>query len=464
MPHSNVTISILETGRVLTAFDRYSIDLSMFTQGNPFTLSTWATDASESAWRTLMLETKHGHRVNFAIEGQSVFTGWIETIDVDVARNNGSTLVISGRDLAAPAIDWDVNPTMNVAGLTLDEALYRAFNHVGLETVTGSGADAAALATVPTASRGATSRWRRRRVVVSPTRPEKGETIMRYAQRLVEKLGYMMWLAPLADGTLGIIVDVPAYDSEPLFKFERRFSDAERRQLTPESNILASKYSAQIRTIPTTVSAYGRAPRGDRLPARTRSSFSARSLLELGQATDFRLYTDLRSNTVSGVVREVNQRNAQRAREEQQAGFHIRSLGTGARSRNVATRVTYTNTELARWACVASPMPPHPRHLHDKRATDPRTGEQAARRVMAKAMKDFRRYEVTVRGHSQRIDGRERVYSLNTMARVYDGRTYLDEHMLITDIRFDGSRDGAQETRITLGTQGAIDLSPEPTP
>ncbi len=50
------------------------------------------------------------------------------------------------------------------------------------------------------------------------------------------------------------------------------------------------------------------------------------------------------------------------------------------------------------------------------------------------------------------------------MARAYSrigSFSLIDEEMLITRVEFEGSREGGQTTKITLGTKGAIDLTPE---
>jgi len=457
-------LRIIETGRVIESFSRYDIDLSMHTIGTAFTFSVWSSDIDESAWRALVLDTKLGHRIAFEINEQVVYTGWIETIDVPVNRKDGALLVMSGRDLAALAVDWDVHPATDVRNKPLSEALTTLFAQVGVSVVTASGADAAPVLEGRVARRrtNGNGTTRRNNVVRTNTRPEKGETIMHFAQRMIDKLGFMVWLAPESTGqNVVLVVDKPAYDSDPVFTFERRFTDSTRRVVTATSNILESHYSAQIRNIPTQVSAYGRAPRGDQLPSRTRSRLNAREFLLWSETEYGGMHLSLNStaNTPAAVAREYRQRAARDAARLQQSG--VATTSAAPWHRPTATRQVFTNDDLSRFPCVAQPLPPHPRHLHDKRAINPRTGEQAARAVIARSMKDFRRYEVTVRGHSQQVNGVTVNYALNTMARVYDGRAYIDEHMLITDVKYSGSRQGHQETRITLGTRGAIYLEPE---
>ena len=41
-------------------------------------------------------------------------------------------MVISGRDLAGPALDWDADPTLTLTGIPLEQALQRVFAGVGL--------------------------------------------------------------------------------------------------------------------------------------------------------------------------------------------------------------------------------------------------------------------------------------------------------------------------------------------
>jgi prophage tail gpP-like protein len=88
-------------------------------------------------------------------------------------------------------------------------------------------------------------------------------------------------------------------------------------------------------------------------------------------------------------------------------------------------------------------------------------------RVVAEAMAGFRRYEVTVQGHGQTVAGVDRLYALNTMARVRDDLCTsptgapLDESMLITSVTFEGGRQTGTTTTMVLVPKDSISVIPQ---
>ena len=107
------------------------------------------------------------------------------------------------------------------------------------------------------------------------------------------------------------------------------------------------------------------------------------------------------------------------------------------------------------------------RHIKSSRSCTGAASEKEAERVIAEAMAEFRRYELTVQGHGQTVDGFDRLYALNTMARVRDelctdpDGNPLDESMLIIGVTFEGSRQGGTTMKLTLAPKGSIVVIPQ---
>ncbi len=435
----------------LTNWDGYEIHIDMFKPGSPWTFGLWNSSTVDSAWRRLSARAQLGAPVVVEIDGAPQLNGRIEERVVKQSRAGGAVLTLSGRDLAGPAIDWDADPRTQLYGRTVDEAITALFKPLGISVVV---TDAASGRLVQSrgrpGARGTSSTRRRQRV--DKSRPRPGERVWQVAESIVRRLGLMMWVAPVPPAiasngtwTIAVVIDVPDYEQEPLFRFESRVRDG---VVTPESNVLESEFRASIREVPTVVHAFGRAARGDQAPRRHATGVTNTRLYDFLGAGSLSFYTPATPNpflTSDGGVPPA-----------------AASASAPASGASVTTRRGYANDELGRWPLVVDPMPPQPRFLHTQRALNPATGQQEAARVMAAAMRHWRTYECTVQGHGQDVAGTSRLYAINTMARVRDRLAELDENMLITSVQFSGSRDAGQTTRVLLGTQGAISLVPDP--
>jgi prophage tail gpP-like protein len=84
--------------------------------------------------------------------------------------------------------------------------------------------------------------------------------VWQVANRIARGLGYRLFVAPSEDGTVNIVVDAPNYAGEPLFTFMREIVDG---TVTPASNILHGRESFNVRDVPTDVTVFGSAKRGD---------------------------------------------------------------------------------------------------------------------------------------------------------------------------------------------------------
>lgn len=110
----------------------------------------------------------------------------------------------------------------------------------------------------------------------------------------------------------------------------------------------------------------------------------------------------------------------------------------------------------------ASTFGARPRWINSHRALGHDQGMQDAARVICDANRKLRRYECTVQGHGQRVQGQMRIFAINTVARVRDTVAGVDEDMLIEHVVFEGQRPGGQTTTLTLHPLNAVQLVPAP--
>jgi prophage tail gpP-like protein len=182
--------------------------------------------------------------------------------------------VMSGRDIAVTAIDWDADPTINLRSQTLNDVLTRLFRPLGMTVTFGIDTDGEREVRLGrrAGSRGLSSHRRTQNVDIF--HPKPGERIWQLAETLCRRLGYLLWVAPGADGTFNVVVDVPNYDADSVFLFKHRWLDGSQSQATADSNVIDMDFDAQTANIPTAVTVYGRSCRGDTSAARMRATLT----------------------------------------------------------------------------------------------------------------------------------------------------------------------------------------------
>jgi len=450
-----VALTLASTDRPLDVWDEYIITTDMLSAGSAFTFAMWRSETRRASWDVLRREVKCMDAVVLKIDGATQLNGRIETIETSADGHNEARMILSGRDLAGPALDWDADPTANISGLTLEAALQRVFASVGLPvrvttadaarevttrrrtggglTATEAAAssaprsplspemsralrEAAALPSLTSApivgvGRDITPLTPRRRVarararaikdiIIPAAHPRPSERVWHFAESIVSRVGAMMWVAPDAEHGLTIVVDAPANDDPATYAFTRRIAG---NVTDPASNILALTESISTRETPTTVTVYTGSKRGDNVSARQRSEVFNGSL----------------------TTRSINR------------GF------------------------------VVEEPPEQPRHMRSTRAKTLTAAAQEASRVIADANRTFRTVTLKVRGHGQVVDGVPLLYAANTIARVFDSvctdseGNPLDEDMLITKVTFKRTRAAGTTTELTLVPRGAVRLDPD---
>lgn len=396
--HHTVSLAVGIQQLVVDVWDGYTVTLSMLQPGSPWTFSFWRSEVSQTTWDVIQNEVQLMDPVYLSIDGLVQLGGRVEVRKASADRG-GATLVLSGRDLAGPALSWDADPTQALKGLPLETALARLLIGVDVTVEVVS----AEVAQIPVGalrqprqrqySSRATAAQIARRKPIDLVHPKPGEKVWQVADRIVRKAGYLLWTAPgTSERGMSLVVDKPRDTGEALYQLTRVETGG-----VCTGNILRGDHEAQIRDVPTTVTVFADAPRGD--------------------ATETRL-----ERTVTN---------------------------TQLQSRSIT-------------AGTVSERPfPQPRYLVSQRARTVAEAHAEGQRIVAESMAGFRRYTATVQGHGP-DDGSGRLYELNQLAHVRDTVLGVDEDWLVVGVEFKGSRADGQTTTLTMAPRGAIVVEQEP--
>lgn len=382
----------------IDAWDRYTIALSMLRGGQPWTFSVWHSETRRTTWRTIPERVRLFDRATLSIDGHPQLTGRIESLKRYARGGSECGAAISGRDLAGAAISWDADPTVNLKGVSLEDALTALFTPLALTLrITAAAAAREVQGARRPGARGASTQRRRRPVDLAHPRP--GEKVWGLATTLVRRAGFLMWIAPRTDGTVGVVVDAPDYDQQPLYELTRRLDE----RGVASGNILEGVEGLDVQDVPTDVTVYTGSARGSAVSSRSRHV-------------------------------------------QQNAALYDPAVTRGL---------------------VLDTLQPQPRHVRSDRARTLAAAQREAEHIIAEGMQGFRSYTCSVQGHGQIVQGQQRLYAVNTIARVRDdlfldaqGRP-LDEEMLITEVTFDGSREKGTTTRLVLVPKNSIVVTPD---
>jgi prophage tail gpP-like protein len=269
MADAHTVAVTLSDGSEVDVWDRYTITLDMLRAGNAWTFSFWHTETLRTTWALMRAKVKCGDNLSVSVDGAAQVTGRIESIATHVDRKGGAVMIVSGRDLGGIAESWDADPTVRLRGLPLSDSLAALFAPLGIPVVVS--ADAAAVRAVQTGTtrnaRGVSrSSTHRRSQPVDRSHPRAGEKVWRLADEMCRRLGFLLWVAPCADGGLAVVVDVPAYDVPESYSFSRRVVGG-----VATGNILTSVETLDTKAVPTEVNVYSGTTRGDLISNRQRS-------------------------------------------------------------------------------------------------------------------------------------------------------------------------------------------------
>lgn len=393
-----VSLTLANGATEIDAWDRYTVSLSMLRAAQPWTFSVWRSAARQTTWSMLASRARLFDRVTLRIDGHPQLSGRLESFERHAEGHAECLAVLSGRDLAGAAQSWDADPTINLRGVTLEDALSALFTPLSLTlTITPAAAAAEVQGARRPGARGAGTARRRRPIDIAHPRP--GEKVWQVAESIVRRAGYLLWCAPREDGSIGIVVDAPNYDQQPLYTLERRLS----AQGVGSGNILGGSEQISVQEVPTDVTVYTGSLRGAAVSARSRAVVQNSGLYTAAITRGFAL------DTLMPQPRHVRSERARTLAAAQREGERVIAEGM---------------QNFRRYTCTVQG------HGQDV---------QGQARLYAVNTIAHVRDDLMIDSH---------------------GRP-LDEDMLITDVVFEGTRAEGTRTRLTLVPKHSIVVTPD---
>lgn len=392
----------LNDGTPLVGWPEVDVTIDMLSPGSPWTLTLPYSEGRgdpNTAWKQVQRKCLLEESIRLDIDGACQLRGRIETRKTRASRS-GASLTIGGRDVAARAIDWDADPTIQLRGMSLQAALERLFDDVGLRPEILSGEGAREIQSTP--RRGRSNNRRATRSTPTSLKIQPGERIWQVAEKLCRKQGYMLWCAPsfanagAGRDSVGPVVDTPnetiPADGAPYVLARLSNGDG-----TYRGNILESDYDLSSANVPTLVTGFSRT----------------------------RLNSDGDNSDRRAVVNQFL-RDHPKVKP-------TRPLG----------------------------LLPKPRYIQGDRARSGDEIEKEAQKVIAEANANLEAYECTVQGFGQR--GKTYAVNSIVHLRDELEDPVLDGNYLITRVHFHQSRERGQITQLRLVPVGAIQVFPEAT-
>lgn len=278
------TLALAASGITLDVWDEYEVALSMLEAGNPWSFSFWRSDpvdgdtaARLTTWDVIARSVKCFDHIMVTIDGAAQLNGRVEVRDIGADRQ-GATVILNGRDMAGPAMDWDVNPSLTIRNTALSEAVAQPFAQLGITArVVDSAANVQVTAHESPGPR-RTNRGTRRRQVVDIAHPRPGEHVWSFVEGMVRRIGYRMWVAPDAERGIAVVVDTPNDNATPSYVLFRRAVANGGGEY--EGNILSGREKINTRAAPTEVTVFSGTARGAAVSARTRSTVANVGILD----------------------------------------------------------------------------------------------------------------------------------------------------------------------------------------
>jgi prophage tail gpP-like protein len=246
----------LPDGTEVDTWETYQVTLDMLNPGSAWTLSLYDSRDRQSTWEVLQEKALAGTKVTLAVHDAVQLTGRIEHREVD-AGPEGTTMVLSGRDLAGPLMSSEADVNIHLRNTTLGDALVRLTQGTDVELFIAQAAAASECHSLRNRRRSMSSRRQTRSHSVDLFKIQPGMKIWQAANLLCRKSGYMIWTAPHPGSTAGVavIIDKPLETGSAKFQLKRELVDQEKR--TYRGNILRSKEVVNIREVPTKVVGFG---------------------------------------------------------------------------------------------------------------------------------------------------------------------------------------------------------------
>lgn len=481
-----VTLTLASSGLELDVWDEYVITLDMLSPGASFTFALWYSRDRATAWEVLRRSVKVGDSVVLSIDGAPQLNGRIDTIETDADGHGARMMTVTGRDLAGVALDFDADPTINVVGLRLEDALRRVFASVNVPFRMTT-ADAAREVTSKRSGRRGGTATAARLTALDAIASSPPAVASPPTQPSIVALGIASPLGRL----VGIRVD--PISLTPIEDLTAAGRAAQRSAAAEASRIRARLRAARNKSV---IVDEAHPKPGERV-WHFAEAIVCRLGMRLWVAPDAangvtvvadrpddsqeptfafnRVLTDGVNTSPSNNVLKGKESISIRGVPTSVSVYTNTSRGdtTAGRSRAIVQNTRLADDVVTR-GFVLRPTPLQPRYIRSERSRVPQRSEQEGERIITDAMASFRTYTATVRGHGQRVDGVDRLFAINTTARVVDSvmsdpdGNALDEVMLMTRVEFRrarvaGTGGSGTQTSVTLVPLGAVDLTPTQT-
>lgn len=373
----------LLTGRDTTRVSSYTLKSAYTTSTDSFEFSFFDEDRS----KMLRLEMQP---VELLINGAMQLIGRIDSTDIG---NDGSAVTCRGRDYIADLLECNIDPSAVVKkGMTLGDALLLVCSPIGIDTVISD--DDFPMRTIRAAhpiKRHGKGKGRRKKLV-DEYRPNPGEGMYEFCNRLVARFG-----ASLQPGRTRkeIVCDEPCFEQDPTYTIS----------CTDDANSSSNNVISASAT-------------------RDWSSFPTYALFtnKLGAAGD----------TKQGLsaFKDIFQVAAQ-----SQELLEIIQRSTFSGRTKPGDKPNISNGELYRLL-----------YHRDEASKTQEQIENALARAIAERLRETLKYTVELRGHQDPKSGA--LWAIDTMVQVSDAIRGIDEALWIQSREFSYSPGGGAVTRL----------------
>lgn len=305
-------VSLEVDGVYLDAWDEYVITLDLLAPGSPWTFSIWHADTPRSTWSAARGAAKIGARATVAIDGVVVLDGFVQSV---ATRHSsaGASLIISGMDLVGSLTKAHADPTISLRNVSLQTAVERLLQLSSVAAEFGEAVSAQQTTRGLRPPRRPNPIRSHRRGQVDAFRPRIGETVWQCIEAVCRRAGFLVWAQPSASADrVTLRVDKPRESGEPSFGFLWAWDDDQQTRAALGSNVLEAEDSLDASDVPTSVTVFADAPRGDAVSARLarqvdNDAFSGpRFSFVIPQSPRFEL--SARARTIAAAQREATRK------------------------------------------------------------------------------------------------------------------------------------------------------------
>jgi prophage tail gpP-like protein len=197
-------------------------------------------------------QVKNGDRLSVSIDGALQLSGIIDGRG-GRSSHGGTSMILSGLDVSGIAMESDADPTIQLRGASIEDALADLFEPLRVKIHIIDAAAAREVQSLRNRRHGAGVHRVNRRTRFDAFKVRPGDKIWQLSDTICRHAGYMIWTAPYSgEGAgVGLVVDKPADSGPPRFLFEQRRDDNRF-----SGNVMSASYDENVRGIPTEVTAF----------------------------------------------------------------------------------------------------------------------------------------------------------------------------------------------------------------